>query len=138
MRIFGARSFAPLAIITEKVSESTFHGIERVFQERQIPEGRICFPELFLARLLLSLLLLAVLLLAVLLLTLQLFQQHCENECAGVVVRGIALTVVRGCEDRVLQHSSISGQPMQVIQFQSRELIPRFEGNAGRELDLWI
>ena len=97
MAIFGALSFAPLAIVAKKVSESALHGIERMFQERQIPEGRIWgdqvwngevnFPKLFLTPLL---------------------QQHGENECAGVVIGSVSLTVLRDCEDRVLQYCRVA------------------------------
>ena len=52
-------------------------------------------------------------------------QQHCKNERARIVVRGVSLAAVRDRKDRVLQHSGVIGQPIQVIQFQLRQLIQR-------------
>src|SRR5579863_1772070 len=118
MTILGALRFVPPAIVAEKVSESTLLWIERMLQEGQVPKRRI------LGRLM------------VLVLP-QLLQHNCEKECASIVVGGVSLCVVRDGEDCVLQHSGVIGQPVKVLQVQSRQLIQCFLCNAGGEPHLW-
>src|SRR5882724_5783900 len=106
MTIFGALGFVPAAIVAEKVLESALRGIEGMLQERQIPERRIPGSETSNRRVGFHKLFLA-----------QLLQQYCKSECASIVVGGVSLSTVRDREDRVLQHSSVVGQRVDLIEF---------------------
>src|SRR5271169_3599412 len=96
MTVFGSFSFVPPAIVGEKVSEPALHGIKGMLEERQIPErqlgGREAWNRWFGGCGLIHP---------------HSLQQHCENQSASVVVGGVALSAVRDCEDRVLQHTSV-------------------------------
>src|SRR5882762_5053863 len=112
MTVFGAHRFVPPAIVAEEVLESAFCRIEGMLQKRQIPKsqvfgGWICPLTLISVQLPLT----------------QLPQHNSKYQSAGVVVRGISLSAVRDREDRVLQHPSVVGHPIQMIQFQFRQLI---------------
>ena len=63
----------------------------------------------------------------------QLLQHHREDEGARVVVGGIALASIRDGKDRMLQHSRVIGQRIQMIEFQFRQLIQSSLGVARAE-----
>lgn len=63
-------------------------------------------------------------------------QQHRENERASVVIGGISLSVIRDREDGVLQNSRVISQPVQMVQFNFRQVIQRLLSRASGELDL--
>jgi hypothetical protein len=108
--IFRTFSFVPVAIIAEKISESSLRRIERVLKERQISSReirrqQICSLELPLAPLALSGCRRAF--------QSQVLQHNRENKSARIVVDSVAFPSIGDGEDGMLQHPSVIGQRLE-------------------------
>ncbi len=112
MTVFGAHRFVPSTIVAEKVLESALRWIECVLQERQIPKSGVFGSWIC-----------PFILIVVQLPVTQLTQQDGKNKSTCIVVCGVSLPAVRDRKDRVLEYPSVIGHPIQMIQFQFRQLI---------------
>src|ERR1039458_6892245 len=102
MRIFGPLLVEPTAVNTKEVVETCSFWIEGIVQKRGIgcserPDAR---GGLF-----------------------QLAEQDRQNERAGIVVRAVALRMVRRSEARVLENARRIGHMVQMIQIQLRRFM---------------
>src|SRR5438477_5195443 len=120
MGVFRSFSRAPSPVVPKKIAKPILRRIEGMLQECQISECRRGSDRRGLATFLLS----------------RFLQLHCENKRPSIVVGGISLTVVWNREDRVLEHSSVVSQLIDVLQVQFRQLIKRLIDRTGRELNM--
>ena len=101
MTVFRTRSFVPLSIIAEKVSEPAVRRIKPVLQKRQITcreirQRQMCvLPDIVLQLIVFGSIFLGSMLAHML-------QHHRENECAGIIVGSVTLASIRYGKDCML------------------------------------
>ena len=100
MTLFRADFCNPLPVISHEVAETAGVCIKCVLQESRINAGQSgALREALL----------------------EFFQQHHEDECAGIIVRAIAVLVIRKRVDGVLQHSGVIRQASEMIESPYRQ-----------------